>query len=436
MRRLISIIMLEAYAAALAWLQLQGGVRTDEAKYLLNIPYPHPPLARWILGLTDGWAYQEVFWRFVFASLLVQGVWLVWDMTLGMPWRQRRSISFLWLCASAVLLQAGSIMMAPLTSVEVLVLLWLLSKFQLREDRAGWVALFWLVSLFTAYQVLLFLPIVIAIFRKMRISRRAKILYVTLPILVLALYTLTTPLVLAAMVIKGQQGVQTALLEKFVGLGQVWMRGGSLIVSIVGTIGLLRSRQWELILTLLLVSAYVFLARFDYYAILFLPLFVTGMLFYSSRWIFPAVLASEILLGVLIVGASLPSLLPESHARAVMRAIAEQEVRAGDVLIVGDFGHEWQYESAFPVHPYRQPLLAEARALVCINACGGIRLPKKWEQLGGTPIPVFIRERLILKGGVEPQSGSGVLVTGSGETVLSGSGASSNTSDAAADDAR
>ncbi len=263
MRRLINIILLEAYAAALAWLRMQGGVRTDEAKYLLNIPYPHPPLARWVLGLTDGWAYQEVFWRFAFASLVVQGVWLAWDMTLGMPWRQRRSVAWMWLCASAVLLQAGSIMMAPLTAVEALVLLWLLSKFQLREDRAGWVALFWLASLFTAYQAALFLPIVVAIFLKMRISRRAKILYVAVPLFILALYTFTNPLALAAMALKGGQGVQTPLIDKLVGLGQVWMRGGSLIVSLAGIIGLLRSRQWELILTLALVSAYAFLARFD-----------------------------------------------------------------------------------------------------------------------------------------------------------------------------
>ncbi len=146
------------------------------------------------------------------------------------------------------------------------------------------------------------------------------------------------------------------------------------------------------------------------------------MLFYSSRWVFPFVLASEVLLSILMVGISIPSSLTRSPARAVMRAIAEQEVRPGDVLIVGDFGHEWQYESAFPVHPYRQPLLAEARALVCLNACGGIRLPKKWEQLGGTPVPVFIRERLKLQGGEEPDTGSGAPVVGSGATAAVDSG--------------
>ena len=77
MQVLITVAGLEVYALALAFLQAMSGVRTDEAKYLLNIPYPHPPAARFVLGLTDGWAYQEIFWRIVFATLLVQAVFLV-----------------------------------------------------------------------------------------------------------------------------------------------------------------------------------------------------------------------------------------------------------------------------------------------------------------------------------------------------------------------
>ena len=54
MRRLTFILPLQAWAILLAFVQtLGGGVRTDEAKYLLNIPYPQPPLARWILGWTE-----------------------------------------------------------------------------------------------------------------------------------------------------------------------------------------------------------------------------------------------------------------------------------------------------------------------------------------------------------------------------------------------
>jgi len=48
MRKLIAAVALQIYALLLAGVQLLGGVRTDEAKYLLNIPYPHPPLARFL----------------------------------------------------------------------------------------------------------------------------------------------------------------------------------------------------------------------------------------------------------------------------------------------------------------------------------------------------------------------------------------------------
>ncbi len=390
MRFFLSLI-LEAYAVALASMQSLGGVHTDEAKYLLNIPYPHPPLARWLLGLTDGWSHQEFFWRIVFASLCVQAVWLVWALTLGMPRRQRRYVALMWLCASALVLQAGTVMMAPLTALQGLVLLWLVSKIELKEEWAGWVGLFWLVSLFTAYQAILYLPLMVAIIKKVRIHRMAKFLYIVVPVLLLMLYTFTNPLALAAIMIKGDQGTHTTLVEKVAGFLQVWMLSGSLILSVMGTIGLARSRQWELILSFVLVSAYLFLARFDYNAILLLPLLVTGMLFYSRQWIFQVVLVIEIALSVVIVWRSIPALHP-TPARAVMQVIADQH-KLGDVLISGSFGHEWQYESSFPIYRYTQALVPHAQAIVCLDACIGVKIPPEWQSLGKTPMPVFERRK-------------------------------------------
>ncbi|MBI5156250.1 hypothetical protein HZA45_03180, partial [Candidatus Peregrinibacteria bacterium] len=121
----ISIIGLEAYAIILAFLQAMSGVRTDEAKYLLNIPYPHPPAARFLLGLTDGWAYQEFFWRFLFATLLVQAVFLIWSMGKILPRRDRFTLCGVWLFSAAFVAQTGSIMMAELTALQGLVFTWL-----------------------------------------------------------------------------------------------------------------------------------------------------------------------------------------------------------------------------------------------------------------------------------------------------------------------
>ena len=90
MRRALIIIGLEGYALALAWIQSLGGVRTDEAKYLLDIPYPHPPLMRWVLNLTEGFTYQEMLWRMIFATLLVQAVWLVYHAAVEDPHLRHR----------------------------------------------------------------------------------------------------------------------------------------------------------------------------------------------------------------------------------------------------------------------------------------------------------------------------------------------------------
>jgi hypothetical protein len=97
MRRLMSFIGLEFYSFALAGVRHVGGVHTDEAKYLLNIPYPHPPLARWILHWTELIPFQELLWRIVFATLLIQAVFFVWDMARMRTREERFTLCGLWL---------------------------------------------------------------------------------------------------------------------------------------------------------------------------------------------------------------------------------------------------------------------------------------------------------------------------------------------------
>src|SRR3989338_9501527 len=106
MRRSVTIILLEGYALFLALWQQLGGVHTDEAKYLLNIPYPHPPLARGIFHLLDGMPLQDMFWRIVLASLLIQAVWFVWDMACDLKNGERMALSGAWLLCAAIVFQA------------------------------------------------------------------------------------------------------------------------------------------------------------------------------------------------------------------------------------------------------------------------------------------------------------------------------------------
>ena len=122
-KKWVGFLLMELYALVLASMQFLHSVKTDEAKYLLNIPYPHPPLARFILHLTDSWPFQEFFWRFVFASLCIQAVRLVWKLSHDLKPKTRFALSILWLCNTAIIFQAGSIMMAPLTALEALSLI-------------------------------------------------------------------------------------------------------------------------------------------------------------------------------------------------------------------------------------------------------------------------------------------------------------------------
>ena len=122
MRRVVSILLLEIAAAGLAVLKWMGGVRTDEAKYFLNIPYPHPPLVRTMLHWTVLLPGAELVWRVVFATLLFQGVWLLWRSGRAFPRGLRILLAGAWLTSAATILQTGTVMMAPLTALFGLVL--------------------------------------------------------------------------------------------------------------------------------------------------------------------------------------------------------------------------------------------------------------------------------------------------------------------------
>lgn len=426
------VLILEVIAVVLAWFHFLGGVHTDEAKYLLNIPYPHPPLVRWILSQTEWIPFQEMFWRIVFASLMVQAVWLIRNPKLkAQNPKQVSNFNFkiinfesvfgfelcasnllpavAWLLSSAVLLQSGSIMMAPLTALQMMVFLWLLAKLGAVEQHRGWIALLWLVSLFTAYQALLFAPLVAAIFLRMRIPVWQRLVYLCAPVLLLIAYTFANPLALSSIFVHGAKDLHETILERVLRTGKVWGLGGSFAVSLLGTIGIFFSRRWELISSFLLVLAYVALARFDYYAILFTPLFVAGLgqliaiynlQFTKNYQLFPqgpsAILNSQFSILALFPIATavimwlFPLSLHPGPARDVMRVIAERGKR-GDILITGPYGHEWQYESRFTVRRYIADFLTGAQAVVCVTPCSDIP-GKNWQKTTVDEVDVWIKE--------------------------------------------
>ncbi|MBI2635696.1 hypothetical protein HYW84_00005, partial [Candidatus Peregrinibacteria bacterium] len=273
MYRFLSIIGLEFLALLLAWLQSLGGVRTDEAKILLNIPYPHPPLLRWIVGQTEWLPFQEMLWRVLLATVVVQAVWLVWDMGREFPRGARVVAAASWLFSAAVLQQAGSITTAPMTAVWGLVFLWVLQRvdsasgggtdiqiFNFQFSIFNLVGVCWLLSLFTAYQAVLYLPVVLAVLRRRQVSWTRVACSVGFPVFLAGLYALSNPLSLDRFVDAGTLNIGKSFPQKLADIGNMAMVGGSMVGAVVGLLGIMLRRARALSLSILLVAAFIFLS--------------------------------------------------------------------------------------------------------------------------------------------------------------------------------
>ncbi len=383
---------LELFAIALANWQAAGGVRTDEAKYLLNIPYPHPPLLRTVMSWTEVLPFQEMFWRLLLATLMVQAVWLLWDMTRSHHLEDRIVVCAGWLLSSAVLVQSGSIVLSPVIALMVIVLLWLRSRPEITRRWPALVGLFWLAMVMTAYQGILFLPLAWSVLRHST-PRRETALFVFGPVALLILWTLSNPLALATMVIHGNDGAGTGIAAHVMGTVTLWIIGGGGVVSLVGTYGILRSKDWALIGSLILVAAYVTASvPYPFYAILFTPLFVAGIwkLFSGRRHphAFP-LLACFVFASAIITWFSQPPTVP-GPAREVMNVIGGSGT--GNILIAGSFGHEWQYESRSQIRRYKPEFAKDASAIVCLTACEPMFNTSGWKRLDAAPVEVWIKK--------------------------------------------
>ena len=371
MQRILTIVGLQAYAVLLALYQGLSSVRTDEAKYLLDIPYPHPPLMRSVMEATEFLEFQEMFWRVLLATLLVQAVWLLVRMSTGFSPEQRLTICGLWIFASSIIFQSGTIMMAPITALQGLVFVWLWLNTEDQKSYAGWIALFWLASLFTAYQAVLFGPLVLAIFWRMRLPFVQTILAVGVPIALTVLYVSTNPLAAASFLNAGGQNTHMALVDTLQMVLGSWLTSGSVVLSIAGVVGIVRSKNYALLGSIALVFLFLMTSFRGYYAILFLPLLIGGVIAYPAVLKKSAsLLALQIVVSVWMFAHASLAFYP-SPARTVMTMVNQLQSE-GIVLISGSFGHEWQYESEGTVMRYTPSLLSKAKAVVCLDACPGV----------------------------------------------------------------
>lgn len=394
MRKVIAAIALEFYALCLAGLQLWGGVRSDEATYLLNIPYAHPPLLRWMLGSTSGIPGQELFWRIASATALIQAVWVVWFMARGFLDEQRSTLVILWLTTASLVLGAGSIAVAPLSALEGLFFLLCLSEFQRGWRPSQWqaagLACCWLVFLLTAYQAVVFLPLVAALLWQVSTTAHRRLLYIAGPMLVAFLFFLAEPRLVASALHAGII-VSGTSAHAALGLFRAWCVGGSILLGLLGLSGMLLQKDWPLLLSTVLACLFVLASPQLSNAIVFTPLFIVGVMHFFRRigrhpapLIFPYIVVS-----LLCVTLFPPSFHP-SPARAIVAAIL-QRGRGGDILLHGDAGHEWEYESPFPIRTFTPALLPTAQAVVCTSACPAMEQEHGWTRLPSVAVETWVR---------------------------------------------
>ena len=394
---LTAVIFLEALALILTFLQLAGGLSSDEAKYLLSIPYPHPPLVRSILGWTAAMPFHEFFWRFVGSSLLLQAVWFVWDLGDVLTRSRRIALAASWLLSAAVILQAGMIVMATGAALAGLIFLWW-TLHPTVSRKPALIACLWLAALFTAYQSAVFVPLVFSALLRSERSKLKIFLYLSIPIALLCLYSLTNPYILTVMFHLSEQDAVIVPLTRFFYISWIWIVAGSGLLSLIGTIGILSSVRLDLTAAFGMLLGYVILTSASYYAILFTPLLVGGLflLFCKRRLKASTFVLGQAVSTAVIVFLSFPT-LHETPAHAEMRALSQQTL-TGTLLIDGFFGHDWQYESPLPVRKFSQELSAASEAKASVFVCtktGGCDADindELWKRLPDAPLPTWVRK--------------------------------------------
>jgi MFS family permease len=387
------MLLLEVGACALALWQTSIGVRTDEAKYLLNIPYPHPPLLRGMLGMTDGLPLQDVAWRVLFASALVQAAWIVWDMSRDVPVSIRRAMVAAWLGSAALLINAGTVLLIVPAALSALVFLWLID----RPDRcrdAGFLGVAWLAALFSALQCVLLAPLCWEALRRRRVSPVLRTAIVAIPIVLLCLYAASNPLIPASILGVGNDAVHADWMTRIRSFGWVWFVGGGGLAAAIGTVGIFWSRHRPLILGFIAVCGYILVSHgHEYYALLLLPFFVAGIARVGMRlpeaWadaLFPCILAVSIFAAVFVIHPQDSIVVPQ------VAAVLKDRNRTARVMIDGPFGHEWQYALGEGVRRFTSSGLPLSDAIVCTRPCPAMESwVGDWEKMRVEWVTVWVR---------------------------------------------
>lgn len=388
--------LLECYALLLSLVQMAGGVHTDEAKYLLSIPYPHPPLLRSLFASTAILPGHEFFWRFFIASLVVQSVWLLIDLGYVLSPLRRKVLVCSWLLSSAVMLQAGTVMLSVLTGVFGLLCVTLaLRPKPIARSSVPLIGCLWFLALFSSYQSVLFLPLLLGVLRSAHVSLRKILLFIGLPLLLLSLYTLTNPMALASMLKVGTQDAAVPLAARLSQVLWICTLAGSGLLTIVGFLGILTSGRMDFLATVFLLVLYIFVSSQTYYAILLTPLLVAGLMILLLRRKISGqlLLPMHLILTAVLVFKAFPDMHPTS-ARSTMRFLHDHAV-TGLVLIDGPFGHEWQYESAGPIGRFTQTLSSsieeEAQAVVCTKKTCEEDFGDEWVRMEGASVEIWVR---------------------------------------------
>jgi hypothetical protein len=180
----------------------------------------------------------------------------------------------------------GTIMMAPLTALQALgfillltneqeqssgilvrlkrfvarrryphaFVLWCHDALSQRDERfALFVSVAWIASLFTALQALLFFPIVLLLLWRTSIPPWLRVLYFFLPIILLGAYMLRNPLLLASIGnVAAHDAADLSVIDRIVAPFSLWLFSGGIALSITGIIGMIVMRRYELLISLTL----------------------------------------------------------------------------------------------------------------------------------------------------------------------------------------
>lgn len=387
-RALIVAFGCVAVLLLLVWLRGGAHIVTDEAKYVLNIAYPHPPGLRWLMHWRVGSLVFHIwFWRFCMISgwLAAFAYWMR-HQRFGCPLEW--CLLVLW-TTGAWWMFAGNLLLVSATSAQALVLLAWNQRRNPPDPRL--VSLWWMWMLFTSLQGLLFLPLVIAVLRRSVTCWRLG-MYALWPLACVTLYVLSQPLALAIL-LHVTDAPSSRWSDAVTAMAWQWWLGAGLWLP-VAIYGLLRQRLWWHVTTFGLLSFLAVREQSAYHAVLFLPLIVTGT---AAAW--PAVgqwryarlpfvlIAAATSCFVLWRTGSLQPMV--SQSRPVLTQVGPWLVTQGPLAIVGDFGHDWQYWSPRPVQRLVNVALQQPAAIVCLQACP--ELPGYAPMLA-EGVQVFVRQ--------------------------------------------